>query len=274
MCLEVSNEKDYNKIVKDNFQMVKKIVSTMHRKYFHVEREELLHWGNIGLWQAAKNYEPSDNNTFETYASHRVKGHILDELRALDGVTRTERRKIKTIEATKQKLEASSSHRVTDGQIAQSCGLDLDEYFELKALNGLFATPPVSSSVDQGDEMEDEILRVPDHAPEVYYNIQIKQEKKIVSKYIDQLAQRDKKILELLYDKDLSLKESGEALGVSESRICQIHADIIRKIRKSLPENMMCSIEQPKVKKKRKKTKENPEKEDLNSTVILKVKLN
>lgn len=212
-----------NQMIKDNLGMVKKIASTMHRKLFNVERQDLIHWGTVGLWEAITNYDETIGG-FEAYAHLRIKGHITDELRALDGISRTDRKLIKEFTVTRLKLEHQTGDKVSDTEVAQHLNVPLEKYYEVNNAENYFKSSLNSNVNEEGEEL---YLDIPDETSSVEEDLDKKQKVHLIMKNLEKLPEKQKFVMELVYDKGMSMIEIGEIMNLTSSRICQLHQQAI-----------------------------------------------
>ncbi len=202
----------------------------------NIELDDLISSGVIGLMDAIEKYDPTRDNKFKTYAEFRIRGSILDELRAQDWVPRSVRDKSKMLDRALIELEAQLGRSATDEEIADRLGVTRDEFHDL-----LNQVKPVSvlsiddantfSSVDKKsifNLLESCKLSNP------FNQLNLKSVKEIVAKAIEDLPERQRLVLSLYYYEDLNLKEIGRVLRVTESRVSQLHAQAISRLRAKL----------------------------------------
>ena len=202
----------------------------------NIELDDLIASGAIGLMDAIEKYDPSRDNTFKTYAEFRIRGAILDELRAQDWVPRSIRDKAKLLERTFSQLKNQLGRDATDQEAAEKLGLNMDEFHELT-----YQVCPVSmlsldhqttfSSIDKKSMLnflEDFKIDNP------FNELETKAIKSIITKSINSLSEKHKIILSLYYYEDLNLKEIGRVLRITESRVSQLHAQAILRLKAKL----------------------------------------
>ncbi|MFL5938090.1 MAG: RNA polymerase sigma factor WhiG [Gaiellaceae bacterium] len=204
----------------------------------HVDEGDLVSYGLLGLISAIERYEPDRDVKFETYAIARIKGSILDELRSLDWVPRSVRSRARQIERAMAELEAKLARAPTDEEIAAKVGITVDELegsltdisrSSIAALDELWTIS--GSGGDQValiDTIEDE------HGPQPQTAFAQTELREIVADAITSLPEREKLVITLYYYEDLTLREIGEVLGVTESRVSQLHTKAILRLKARL----------------------------------------
>ncbi|MCL2064280.1 MAG: FliA/WhiG family RNA polymerase sigma factor [Candidatus Cloacimonetes bacterium] len=195
-----------------------------------LDREDLYSAGVIGLLEAIERFDLTKNVSFKTYATLRIKGAIIDEIRRFDWVPRSVRKKSKLIDATIHKLFAELDRLPTDQEIAEELELSMTEYYQLTDSLGPLNLSSLDSTYDseQGEQNYANMLS-DDYDVEVEENKQIMRENLIDS--IQSLPERERTVISLYYYENLNLKEIAAVLEVTESRISQIHTAAINKLR-------------------------------------------
>jgi len=206
----------------------------------HVEEADLISYGLIGLISAIERFEPEREIKFETYAIPRVRGAIIDELRALDWVPRSVRARAREIERANVKLERRLQRPPTDEEMAKELELEVEEFQEaliqisnstIAALDELWTVS--DSSGDQVSLLD--TLQDPD-APDPAKAVDATDLKDRVADAIARLPEREKLVIALYYYENLTLREIGEVLGVTESRISQLHTKAVLRLRSHMTE--------------------------------------
>ena len=204
----------------------------------HVDDGDLVSYGLLGLISAIERYEPDRDVKFETYAIARIRGSILDELRSLDWVPRSVRSRARQIERAMAELEAKFARAPTDAEIAAKVGITVEELegsltdisrSSLAALDELWTIS--GSGGDQValiDTIEDE------HGPQPQTAFAQTELREIVADAITSLPEREKLVITLYYYEELTLREIGEVLGVTESRVSQLHTKAILRLKARL----------------------------------------
>jgi RNA polymerase sigma factor for flagellar operon FliA len=204
----------------------------------HVDEGDLVSYGLLGLIGAIERYDPDRDVKFETYAIARIKGSIIDELRAMDWVPRSVRSRAREIERAIADLEAKLGRAPSDSEIAQKLGVSQDELDDslteisrssIAALDELWTVQ--GSSGDQIaliDTIEDT------QGPEPQSALDASEVKEMVADAISRLPEREKLVITLYYYEELTLREIGEVLGVTESRVSQLHTKAILRLKARL----------------------------------------
>ncbi|RKY01514.1 MAG: RNA polymerase sigma factor WhiG [Spirochaetes bacterium] len=203
----------------------------------NVEFEDLVGYGVFGLLDAIEKFDPDKDIKFKTYAVTRIRGAIYDELRSIDWVPRSIRQKAKEIERAIGKLENRLGRAATDEEIAKELGIDIKEFqtlmlkvsgTSLLSLSDVWYVGDDSDRVSVMETIESPSSMNPDTI------VEREEIKKIIIEAIKELPDKEKKVLILYYYEDLTLKEIGEVLQVTESRISQLHTKAIRRLRSKL----------------------------------------
>jgi RNA polymerase sigma factor for flagellar operon FliA len=203
----------------------------------NIEQADLVSNGIFGLIDAIEKFQPERGYKFETYAISRIKGAILDELRSIDWVPRSVRLKARAIEQAYSKLEAERHRSPTDAELASE--LDMSDGQLQRALGqisfvGLVALDEILLvSGDRGETLTlGDTVADPSAGPMATYEVE--EMRQILADAINQMAEREKLVLTLYYYEGLTLAEIGQVLGVSESRVCQIHTKSVIHLRAKL----------------------------------------
>lgn len=196
--------------------------------------DDLIQAGMIGLLEASRKYDASKGASFETYAGIRIRGSIIDEVRRGDWTPRSVHRNGRRIADCIQTIEARTGRDAQDAEVAQELGVSLDEYHGLLrdgASSRLFSIDEVREGRD-GALIDD----VSDGRPDPSGAHMQSAFQRSLAEAIDKLPEREKLVLSLYYDEELNLKEIGQVLGVSESRVSQIHSQAALRLRGRLAE--------------------------------------
>jgi RNA polymerase sigma factor for flagellar operon FliA len=203
----------------------------------NVEFDDLVGYGVFGLIDAIDKYDPEKNVKFKTYAVTRIRGAIFDELRQIDWVPRSVRQKTREIESAISSLEAQLGRTATDQEIAESLGMNEDEYLKtiqkisgtsILSLNDIWFSGDDKDRVSIVDSIEAPSSLNPD--------VMVEKEaiRQVIIAAINELPDKEKKILILYYYEDLTLKDIGRVLEVTESRVSQLHTKAILRLRSKL----------------------------------------
>lgn len=231
-------KEEFEKTVLDNLYIVKIIASKVHARLpFGIELDDLVHTGILGLIDAVKKYDPTKGTRFSTYASLRIKGAILDELRNLDWASRSLRQKIKEIESAFESLEVKMGRPPKEEEVAESLGISLQEFQKL--LNESRGVGIGVFRIDIEDEANITDRKVLKYfTDEESFSPDLVMEKeeliKLIASMIDELPEKDRMVLNLYYLDDLNLKEVGKVMDLTESRISQIRTSAILRLRSKL----------------------------------------
>ncbi len=202
----------------------------------NVELDDLISCGVIGLMDAIQKFDPGRDNKFKTYAEFRIRGAILDELRAQDWVPRSVREKAKQVHRAYAKLEGQHGRPASDEEMCAELGVNLEEFYELvnKAKSVSVLNIDDSASFSRGDKklmmglMEDRRFS----NPFAIVNFKIAQDR--IKESIKGLPEKQRLVLSLYYYEDLNLKEIGQVLDVTESRVSQLHTQAVLKLKRNL----------------------------------------
>ena len=201
----------------------------------NVEQADLVSYGIFGLIDAIEKFDPARGYKFETYAIARIKGAILDELRSIDWVPRSVRAKARALEKAYAKLEAQLHRTPTDAEVATELELteeQLQATLSQISFVGLVALDEMLSvGGERGESMTlgDTIADPHDEGPVAAYEVE--EMKHILADAINRMPEREKTVLTLYYYEGLTLAEIGQILGVTESRVCQIHTKSVIQLR-------------------------------------------
>lgn len=222
----------YEALVDSYLPLVKVTVSRMAINLpSFISREELYSAGCVGLVSAVERYDPSRDARFTTYAITRIRGAVLDELRSHDVLGRVVRDRVNRIEKVEAEL-LSRNAVVSPEDVAEAAGLSMDEYWDAEM--GAQAAKRVSLSDSSGSgggrrSLEDVILATRDDNPGARLEAE-----EILEIVMGMLTEKEKQLVVMYYEEELTLKEIGEIMKITESRVCQIHGAMIQKIRKRL----------------------------------------
>jgi RNA polymerase sigma factor FliA len=201
----------------------------------NVEVDDLIQSGMIGLLDAAKHYSADKGANFETYAGIRIRGAMLDEVRKSDWTPRSVHRNMREMAEVVRKIENEKGQDATPTDIAKALGIGIDEYHKLvqdAASCRVFSFDHLSSSDDESSPVD----HARDERPGPFDHIEDAGFRAAMATAIGGLPERERLVLSLYYDQDMNLREIGEVLDVSESRVCQIHGQALVRLRARLSE--------------------------------------
>ena len=226
------NQQERDRLIEEHIDLVRYIVGRVTVTLPEsVDREDLVSAGIIGLIKAVDRFDPARGVKFETYASTVIRGEVMESLRARDWAPRSLRRQGREIARTIGELEAQLGYPPTDEEIAEALQMDVEEYHEvLGKLSGTLVL-----SLDEIMEDQPHLRPEPMKSSDVTYRnpadtLEQAEIQQMIAQAIEQLPEREKHVIALYYQEELTLKEIGEVLGVTESRICQIHAQAISRL--------------------------------------------
>jgi RNA polymerase sigma factor FliA len=226
---EELNEQAKEALVKQHTQLVKRIAyHLLGRLPRSIQLDDLTQAGMVGLLEAAKHYDASKGASFETYAGIRIRGHMLDEVRRNDWVPRSVYRNARLIAKAVQEVENSLSRDAKDKEIAKELGMNLDEYYHiLNDANGAHLYGFDDLGVTDDTLRSDGAAQLPEpHAHALKDEFKVR-----LANVIEGLPEKERLVLSLYYEHELNLKEIGDLLDVTESRVSQIHSQATHRIR-------------------------------------------
>ena len=207
----------------------------------NVEHSDLVSYGIFGLMDAIEKFDLDKGYKFETYAITRIKGAIIDELRSVDWVPRSVRAKARRIEAAVSRLESELHRSPTDEELAAAVDMTLDELEDTLAKMSLTSVAALDEVLDVGEggdriSLVDTLQDLTTVMPEESLDDQ--ETKQMLRAAIGRLSEREQTVLGLYYFEGMTLAQVGEVLGVTESRICQIHTKAVMSLRAKLTERI------------------------------------
>jgi len=221
-------------IVLDHTPLIRYIVSRIAARLpAHVDLEDLHNTGVIGLMDAIDKFDPNRDCKFKTYAEFRVNGAILDQLRSLDWVPRSVRQKGRRLERAYEEVEHRLGRAADEDEIAESLGIELDELHSLAhQASGVsvIRMDHIRSGDDSDTPIAGEIFEDPT-SQNPFDWVEARQDGEALAQCIAYLPEREKLVITLYYYEDLSMKEIGGVLGITESRVCQIHSKSLAHLR-------------------------------------------
>jgi RNA polymerase sigma factor for flagellar operon FliA len=221
-----------DELVLKHGELVKRIAyHVVSRLPAHIEVDDLIQAGMIGLLNAAQNFTPTKGANFETYAGIRIRGAMLDEARRSNWTPRSTFRNAKQVSQAIRAIENRTGRDAKAQEIADALGVGLDEYHrmvESAASSRILSYEQLAGDPERASLLPD----APEDGPEAM--LEEDQFREAVAQAIASLPERERLVLSLYYDQELNLREIGQVLEVSESRVCQIHGQAVLRIRSRL----------------------------------------
>ena len=233
--LDKSDPSYRDQLITEYLPYVKRIV---HRIAVHlpatIDIDDLMNVGVIGLIQAVDRYDPSRDNKFMTYAVFRIKGAVLSELRSRDFLSRSNRRKIRDLENACLKLEQKLGREVDDFEVANELGIDVEQVYRTKQMSSISFISFEELGFSSRDEKEKLLSYLVDKDDDAMTLTRLKELQQALARAIEQLPEKEKLVISLYYIEELTMKETGKVLNITESRVSQIHSQAILRLRAKL----------------------------------------
>jgi RNA polymerase sigma factor for flagellar operon FliA len=226
---------DAGALLKQYQPLVRRLAHQMIAKLpANVELDDLIQVGMIGLSDALTRFDANQGVQFETFATQRIRGAMLDELRGNDWMSRGDRRHQRSIESAVRALEQRHGRAPSEGEIAAEMGIALTEYQEL--LGKVRGTQLVCLEDMSGDEGDDDYLdrHVASDEGNPLAQLQDQRMRQALVDAIKNLPEREQYVMSMYYEQDMNLKEIAAVIGVTESRVCQLHSQSIARLRAKL----------------------------------------
>jgi RNA polymerase sigma factor for flagellar operon FliA len=228
---------DPGALLKQYSPLVRRLAHQMIAKLpANVEIDDLIQVGMIGLNDALCRFDPAQGVQFETFATQRIRGAMLDELRGSDWMSRGDRKHQRTIETAVHKLEQKLGRAPSETEIAAEMGMKLTEYQEL--LGKVRGTQLVYLEDMSGDDGDEDFLdrHMVDADADPLGRLSDRKMREALVAAIENLPQREQYVMSMYYEHDMNLKEIAAVLGVTESRVCQLHSQSIARLRTRMRE--------------------------------------
>ncbi len=227
----VTPDSDSDDLVAKHAALVKRIAyHLMSRLPPSVQADDLIQAGMIGLLEASRNYDASQGASFETYAGIRIRGAMLDEIRRTDWTPRSVHRKARQVAEAVRAIENEEGRDARDVEVAQKLGIGLNEYHRiLQDATGCRVFSIDDTGVNGEEPQQQPVGDAPRNEP--LDSLQHSDFKSALAEAIAGLPERERLVMAMYYDEELNLREIGEVLGVSESRVCQIHGQALIRLR-------------------------------------------
>jgi len=223
------------KLIHEYLPYVKRIVQRIANHLpASVDVEDLMNVGVMGLIQAVDRFDPKRDNKFMTYAIFRIKGAVLSELRSRDFLSRSSRRKLRELEQTCQRMEQRLGRDVDDVEVAEELGIDIDELHRTRQMSSISFISFEELGVSSRDEKEKMMNFLIHNEEDALSQTRLRELKSALARAIEQMPEKERLVMSLYYFDELNMKETGEALNITESRVSQIHSQAIMRLRKKL----------------------------------------
>jgi RNA polymerase sigma factor for flagellar operon FliA len=231
-----------DQIVLDHLPLVKAIAIRVHENLpVHVDLDDLVHAGVLGLFDAVTKYDSTKNVAFHSYAKHRIKGAILDSLRQSDWASRDLRKRQKQVDAVTRELTMKLGRNPSDQEVAERMGLSMERWRRMQMELRTVGLVSASTSPDQERDRVQEFAAAPDFRPDRM--TERKELQVTLARAIGRLPERYQRVVFLYYSNDMTMKEIGEVMGVNESRVSQIHKTALKKMAVLLESEGISSVE-------------------------------
>jgi RNA polymerase sigma factor FliA len=221
-----------DEVVEQYAPLVKRIAHhILSRMPASVQLDDLVQAGLMGLLEAARNYDVSKGASFETYAGIRIRGSMIDDVRRGDWAPRSIHRNARRVSQAMHAVETRLGRDASDQEVAAELDVSIDDYYHMlhdSAASKLFSFDEITSGEDGAEE------KLPGDAVNPFVDVQEGALRQSLARAIGQLPERERLVLALYYDEELNLKEIGIVLGVSESRVSQIHSQAALRLRSKM----------------------------------------
>jgi RNA polymerase sigma factor for flagellar operon FliA len=223
-----------DRIIMDHLPLVKAIAVRVHENLpVHVDLDDLIHAGILGLFDAVDKFRPEKQVAFSSYAKHRIKGAILDSLRQLDWASRDLRRRHKQVEEAARELASTLHRNPTESEMAGRMGVDVERWRQMMAEMQCVGLISISSRRPEQDGLPapDYPAKPDTHPDSICAHGQLHD---LLWQAMKTLPERYRKVVVLYYTKDMTMREIGGILGINESRVSQIHKSALEKMANAL----------------------------------------
>jgi RNA polymerase sigma factor for flagellar operon FliA len=204
----------------------------------NIEQADLVSYGIFGLIDAIEKFDPGRDIKFETYAISRIRGAIIDELRAIDWIPRSVRSKAREVERAIGKLENDLRRPPTDGELAEELGVSIDDLQGMLNQINLVSVVALDELLSPGGEKGERMSLVDtledDAAPDPVMSFESEETRQMLAQSVNILPERERLVITLYYYEGLTLAEIGGVLGVTESRVCQMHTKAVLELRNKM----------------------------------------
>ena len=223
-------------IIVEYAQLVKVVAGRLSMYLgYNVEYDDLVSYGIFGLIDAIDKFDYQGEVKFETYASLRIRGAILDHVRKMDWIPRTVRQRQKKINLVTKALEQAKGRTATDEEVAQALGIKLEEYLEWKSQMNVAGIVSLNEYMEQGSDVSQEAGQgTTAHFDGPEESFEKKELSKTLSEAMQLLTEKEQKVITLYYFDELTLKEISNVLDISISRVSQLHTRALQKMRSKM----------------------------------------
>ena len=227
MYAAVTQPQTKDDLVEKHASLVKRIACHLiNRLPASVQLEDLIQAGMIGLLEASRKYDETQGASFETYAGIRIRGSMLDEIRKNDWAPRSVHRKSRMVAEAVRNIENEQGRDARDVEIAEMLEMSLEDYYKIlqdSCYHKVLSFEDMGSSEDSNSMLDN----VSDNAPGIVDGLQNEDVRRVLTEAIAGLPERERLVMALYYDDELNLREIGAVMGVSESRVSQIHSQAV-----------------------------------------------
>ncbi len=225
-----------DQVVLQYLPYVKNIVQRIHSQLpLGVEEDDLTNVGVIGLIDAIDRYDPTRGTKFTTYAAFRIRGAVMGELRSRDVVSRTNRSKIRQLQNTYSDLEFKLGREAQDSEVAEAMGIELDEFYQIRKMAGMSFVSFEDMGLFSQEERDDAVGLLTGNGGEDPFQLAgMKEMRNATAEAIEQLPEKEKMVVSLYYWDELTMKEIGKVLELTESRVSQLHSQAIVHLRNAM----------------------------------------
>ncbi|MBS0001707.1 MAG: RNA polymerase sigma factor FliA [Thioalkalivibrio sp.] len=229
-----TENKDRNALVDRHVPLVKRIAyHLMGRLPADVQVDDLIQAGVVGLLEAARHYDAGQGASFETYAGIRIRGAMLDEVRRSDWTPRSVHRNARRVSEAVRLVENREGREAQPQEVAEELGVGIEEYQRMVSDS---VSSRVLSFEDIFEPESEGENRLRGNEPDPLERLQDADFRDGLAREVDRLPEREKLVMSLYYDDELNLREIGEVLGVTESRVCQLHGQALTRLRARMSE--------------------------------------
>lgn len=201
-----------------------------------LEIKDLVSAGIIGLIEAMKKYDPSKNTTLSTFADFRIRGAILDEIRSMQWAPKNSRKKLGEVRNTYAELEKGLNRPATDEEVAEKLNITLDELYKTLSIANTMNMINLDDIdlTKEGNPIDILGCISRGNEKEMLDELNLKELRAIIGSAIDELPEKERIVVTLYYFEELTMKEIGKVLDISESRVCQLHGKVLIKLRNKM----------------------------------------